>query len=439
MSGRHPLDVAALRQIEAFAGTSTQVLAALLSLSPAVEFAAGERLMHQSDADDFALIILAGEVDIVSERLHGQSSIARLPGPVLVGEIAALTGLPRTASVVAATEVRALRAPRDALILACRESPDILMSLIGKLGHNLESVNHALGLYAGGCAALERGDLDPSILSDLTHPSQEARGFADAFQRLARHIALERRNREEMASAALIQRAMLPEGLERLPLRGRCDVFGDMRAARDVGGDFYDVFMVSDDHLAVIIGDVCGKGVPASLFMSQTMTTLRIAARQHDSLAGMLKSANAALCAYNPSLMFATAFCGILDLEDGGFEYANCGHCRPFVLRRGGMRERLAGGGPPLGVVAGASMATHTIGLAPGEGAFLFTDGVTESIDPGGTDYGEDRLDAILGRNASASPAASPAQLSRAVMEDVARFAGGADPFDDVTCLALTR
>ena len=290
-------------------------------------------------------------------------------------------------------------------------------------------------LYAGGFAALERGDLAAELLAELNNPSPEMRTFGGAFRRLAQQIARERRQRDEMASAALIQRAMLPHDLGRLPLDGRCDAFGDMQAARDVGGDFYDVFPLDGDRLALTIGDVCGKGVPSSLFMSQTMTTLRMAAQQHESVAAILESANAMLCAYNPSLMFATAFCGVLDLAHGRFEYANCGHCPPVVLRAGGECESLPGGGSPLGLVASMRITSHEITLAPGEGVFLYTDGVTESESPDGQEYGRDRLVATL----CAHGAGGAAGLVRAVMDDVAAFAADADPFDDVTCLAAIR
>jgi serine phosphatase RsbU (regulator of sigma subunit) len=307
--------------------------------------------------------------------------------------------------------------------------------VIAQLGHHIEAVNHALGLYAGGFAALERGELDAELLAELNNPSPEMRTFGDAFRRLALRIARERRQRDEMASAALIQRAMLPGDLAAPPLDRRCDAFGDMQAAREVGGDFYDVFRVDGDRLALSIGDVCGKGVPASLFMSQTMTTLRMAAQQQASVSAVLESANDMLCAHNPSLMFATAFCGVLDLSSGRFEYANCGHCPPLLLRRDGGCEPLRTGGAPLGLVAGLAMAAREVVLEPGDGVFLFTDGVTESVDPDGEEYGVDRLSETL---VASGPIGAEA-LVQAVMEDVARFTAGAEPFDDITCLAVFR
>jgi sigma-B regulation protein RsbU (phosphoserine phosphatase) len=425
-------ELALVRRIAAFANASDPVLADLIQLSPAIEFGVGERLMSQSQRSDFAMIILSGEVTAFNESHHGSAPLAHLAAPTMVGEIGALSHSYRTASVVARTPVRALKIERAALLRACQGAPEILMAVIAQLGHRIEAVNHALGLYAGGFSALERGDLHPELLAELTNPSPEMRTFADAFRRLAQQIGRERRQRDEMASAALIQRAMLPGDTTTLRLDGRCDAYGDMQAARDVGGDFYDVFMLDAERLALTIGDVCGKGVPAALFMSQTMTTLRMAAQQHASVSAILEAANATLCAYNPSLMFATAFCGVLDLTSGRFEYANCGHCPPLVLRAQGVCEPLPGGGAPLGLVAGMRIVAHAITLAPGDGVFLHTDGVTESIDPGGAEYGDDRLSATL---CAEGPIGAEA-LVRVVMDDVARFTAGADPFDDITCLA---
>lgn len=435
MSARHPPELALVRHITAFAKASDPVLSDLIRASAALDFATGEALMRQTEKSDFAMIVLSGEVTVVNESHHGAAPLANLAAPILVGEIGALSRLYRTATVIARTPVRALRVHRSALLQACRDNPQILMSVIAQLGHHIEAVNNVLGLYAGGFSALERGDLDAELLAELNNPSPEMRTFGDAFRGLAQQITRERRQRDEMASAALIQRAMLPHDLGRLLLDGRCDAFGDMHAARDVGGDFYDVFPLDRDRLALTIGDVCGKGVPSSLFMSQTMTTLRMAAQQHTSVSAILESANAMLCAYNPSLMFATAFCGVLDLADGRLEYANCGHCPPVLLRRDGGCEALPGGGAPLGLVAGMAIRSHEITLAPGDGVFLYTDGVTECVDPTGAEYGEDRLAALL----LAGGAIGAEALVMALMDDVARFTAGADPFDDITCLAAIR
>ena len=240
-----------------------------------------------------------------------------------------------------------------------------------------------------------------------------------------------------MESAALIQRTMLPQDMTALPPCGRAAVAGLMLPARNVGGDFYDAFMIGEDRLALIVGDVCGKGVPASLFMCVTVTTLRMAARgggklEREGLAAMVDQVNALLCAQNPSGMFATATFGVLDLAAGRFDYVNCGHNPPFVMRADGTNEQLPAGGIPLGVMPGKRFAMRSVELGPGDGVFLFTDGVSESNDPEAREFGEDRLSAALVRHAALPPGA----LVEAVAAEVEAFAGSAEQFDDITCLA---
>jgi serine phosphatase RsbU (regulator of sigma subunit) len=422
-----------IRRIAAFADLPDPVLAGLVRACSGHDFAVGDRLIAQSEHDDFAMIVLSGEVAVVNESQHGQAPLAQIAAPALVGEISALTRVPRTASVLATTPVRALRIERDVLIEMSRHAPEILLSVIGQLGGHIENMNRALGLYASGLAALERDEFDPAILEHLANPSPEVRNFGAVFRRFAKHIDRERRKREEMASAVVIQRAMLPHNLDALPLGGRCAVFGDMKPAREVGGDFFDVFMLDDDHLVLHVGDVCGKGMPACLFMSVTMTTLRLATRERKAPATMLELANGMLYEQNPSMMFATLFYGILDLATGRLDYAICGHNPPFLRTQDGNWSQLPSGGSPLGIMPQGRFGLASVDLKPGEGLFIFTDGVTESVDADGADYGEARLAAAL----AAAGDAAPDALVAAIMTDVDDYAGGVDQFDDITCLAV--
>lgn len=438
-------DLAMLRRIPAFARLPEPMLIALAGTCPVRHFAPGAALLKQNGRGDHALALLSGEVEIVHDARHGREPRARLAGPTLVGEVGALANLRRNASVVAVTAVRALRIERGQLCDLGRLAPDALLTVIGDLGRQIHGLNGALGLYAAGCEALGEDSLDPAILESLSHPAPALQSFATAFGKLAHTIARERKSRAEMASAALLQRAMLPSADAGLPPCGRCDIAGLMEPARNVGGDFFDIFMLDDDHVALIIGDVCGKGVPACLFMSVTLTMLRLAARDASHggpedagarLAAMIGRVNDMICEQNASAMFATALYGVLDLRDGRFDYVNCGHEPPFVLRRAGTLTREPNGGVPLGVVPGKRFAARALDLAPGDGLFLFTDGINESTGPGGEQFGDARLAETLHRLAGAGAAAA---LVAGVAAEVTRFAGVAEPFDDITCLAAIR
>lgn len=422
-----------IRSIPAFAALSDLVLGELVRMGRSVDFAAGDRLVEQGEAGDFAIILLSGEVTVVNESPLGREVLAEVAAPALLGEIAALAGLRRTASIFARSAVSALLVDRELLLQICRYAPEMMQSVIGQLGGHIENMNRALGLYASGLTSLEKDEFDPAIVETLNHPIPEVRNFGAAFQRFARHIAHERRTRDEMSSAALIQRAMLPHDLDSLALRGRCDVFGEMRPARAIGGDFYDVFMLDENRLVLAVGDVCGKGVPASLFMMVTMTTLRLAARADLPLLATLERASTMLYDQNPTMMFATLFYGILDLASGRLDYAICGHNPPFIRRLDGSWRQLPSGGTPLGILPVGRFGLDTISLEPREGIFIHTDGVTESIDPDGGEYGDDRLAATLALQGDGSCR----ELVEAIVADVDRHAGGGDQFDDITCLAV--
>ncbi len=425
-------DVALLRLIPLFAGMPQTALLQLARGSQRAKFSQGAPVVTQGDASEFALILLSGEVAIVNESQHGDAPLAQIAAPALIGEIGALANLPRTASVRAVTDVRVLLIARAALLEAGKQFPDLFVSVIGQLGGQIRGINKVLGLYAAGLGALERDDFDPSILEELNNPTPDARNFTAAFQRLAQRVTHERRTRAELASAALIQRAMLPPPLDAAALAGRCDAFGDMKAAREVSGDLFDLFLIDDRRLALVVGDVCGKGVPAALFMCATVTALRLVAQQQPrDLGALIRQANDVLCAQNAMSMFATLFYGVLDLDERRLDYVNCGHNPPLLLAPDGASSDLPGHGPPLGLFPGRDWSVNTRVLEPGEGIVLFTDGVTENVDPAGQEYGDARLAELLRRNRGCSAF----ELVRAVIADAERFAGGGEQFDDLTCL----
>lgn len=436
-SSRRPLemtdaDTDMIRAIPAFAGVPAAAISALREKGRMLDFAPGETLLEQGGAGDSALILLSGEVAVINASQHGEAHLARIAAPALVGEIGALAGLRRTASVRAASAVRALKIERAALLTAGRHAPELLVSVIGQLGQQLQSINSALGLYAAGFAALERDDFDPAVLDDLNNPTEDLRSFSDAFGRLARRVTQERRTRSEMASAALIQTAMLPAQLDPVAVAGRVDAYGAVKPAREVGGDLFDLFLIDNDRLAIAVGDVCGKGVPAALFMSVTVTAMRLAAQQQGDLSSLIARVNATLCAQNAMSMFSTLFYGVLDLNSRRFDYVNCGQCPPMLLTRTRDSVELPGRGPPLGLFPEKRWQSHVVQLKPGEGVLLFTDGVTESTSPQGEDYGETRLSAFLKRTRGLGAV----ELVNAVMAETERHAAGGEQSDDITCLA---
>jgi serine phosphatase RsbU (regulator of sigma subunit) len=253
---------------------------------------------------------------------------------------------------------------------------------------------------------------------------------------MAAQLAQRRAHEAEMASAAAIQRAMLPSMQPDDRARELLDIFAHMIPAREVGGDLYDIVELDGKEVAITIGDVCGKGVPASLFMAITQTVMRLVVRTGRDLQAEMKAANNLLVANNRETMFTTLFCGVIDLASGTMTYCNCGHNPPRVLRKGESTfESLRNCGPPLAVIDDFSYVPRSIVLKPGDLLLLYTDGVTEAENLEAAQFGEQRLEqAIL--EMRGHPAR---EVVEHVIKRVAEFAKGAPQSDDITCLAVVR
>jgi serine phosphatase RsbU (regulator of sigma subunit)/CHASE2 domain-containing sensor protein len=254
---------------------------------------------------------------------------------------------------------------------------------------------------------------------------------------MAVQIAQKRAHEAEMASAAAIQRAMLPPSMQPSDFAdSQLDIFADMIPAREVGGDLYDIVKLDGNRVVITIGDVCGKGVPASLFMAITQAVMRVVVRSGQDLQAEINAANNVLAADNRENMFTTLFCGVIDVSSGTMTYCNCGHNPPLVLRRGeGTFEPLRNCGPPLGILDDVNYVPRSIALAPGDMLFLYTDGVTEAENAQSAQFGMNRLEqAILEMRGH------PARVvAEHVVKCVAAFAKGAPQSDDITCVAVVR
>jgi phosphoserine phosphatase RsbU/P len=408
----------------------------LLAQSEPVDFDPQAVLVEQGHTSDCAYLIVDGEAEVQVHTSFGDVHLASVGPGALIGEIGVFADLPRNATVRAKTHTRALRLDREHLRAAGDRDPALLRSVVGRLGSHIARFNGAIGLYTNAVNALERDDFNLAILDELRQPGPELLDFAHQFRRMAEQI-VERRAREaEMASAAAIQRAMLPDRLTTAYIRGDFEIAGRMKPAREVGGDLFDIIELDDARIVITIGDVCGKGVPAALFMAVTQTVMRLVMRAGDDLLANIVTANDLLVADNREDMFATLFCGVLDIGTGRLTYCNCGHNPPLVRRCGqGAFDALRACGPPLGVMAGIPYEVRTVTLAPGDLLFLYTDGVTEAEDAATAQFGTERLEhALSDTDGSAAEAIVGQTLGR-----VAEFTAGAPQSDDITCLAVVR
>ena len=238
----------------------------------------------------------------------------------------------------------------------------------------------------------------------------------------------------ELDVAAHIQASMLPCIFPAFPERKEIDIYATMDPAKEVGGDFYDFFMVDDRHLAIVMADVSGKGIPAALFMVIGKTLIKDHTTPGRDLGKVFTAVNNLLCEANSEGLFITAFEGVLDLVTGEFNFVNAGHEMPFVCKADGAFEPYKI--RPGFVLAGMEDMRYRAGsmiLEPGDKIFQYTDGVTEATNIHNELYGMERLEVILNK----VKCGTPHEILPAVKADVDEFVGEAPQFDDITMLCL--
>ncbi len=273
----------------------------------------------------------------------------------------------------------------------------------------------------------------------------ELRELADSFATMYREVgayiakletvtAEKERIGAELDVAAKIQSSMLPCVFPAFPDRNEFDIYATMDPAKEVGGDFYDFFMVDDDHLAFVVADVSGKGVPAALFMVIGKTLIKDHTGLHNDLGEVFTEVNNILCASNSEEMFITAFEGVLNLKTGELRYVNAGHEMPFICRKNGVYEPFkVKAGFILAGMEGIRYKSGSVQLQPGDKIFQYSDGVPEAMNRKNEQYGMHRLEKVLVQN-SKKP---PAELLPAIKADLDAFVGEAEQFDDITMLCI--
>lgn len=256
----------------------------------------------------------------------------------------------------------------------------------------------------------------------------------DYIHKLSTVTAEKERIGAELDVAKHIQASMLPCIFPAFPDRPEIDIYATMEPAKEVGGDFYDFFMVDDRHLAIVMADVSGKGVPAALFMVIGKTLIKDHTTPGRDLGKVFTEVNNLLCEANSEELFITAFEGVLDLVTGEFVYVNAGHEMPFICKAGGdFAPHKIRAAFVLAGMEGMRYRAGSMTLEPGDKIFQYTDGVTEATNANNELYGMGRLEAVLNRVKEATPH----QILPAVKRDIDEFVGEAPQFDDITMLCL--
>ena len=290
--------------------------------------------------------------------------------------------------------------------------------------NNLQKINDTLG-------RITKGDLNVTV--DV-RSSQEFSSLSDDINStvttLKRYIAeAAARIDKELEYAKQIQLSALPTNF---PVNEDFEIYAQMIAAKEVGGDFYDFYKLSDTTVAFLAADVSGKGIPAAMFMMTAKTIIKDLAESGMAVNDIFTKANEKLCENNESGMFVTAWMGILDLATGKLQFANAGHNPPLIKRANGDFEYLkTRAGFVLAGMEGVRYRAFELMICPGDRLFLYTDGVPEATNAENKLYGEDRLLAFMNRNASARST----EFLPALKANIDEFVGEAPQFDDITML----
>ena len=278
---------------------------------------------------------------------------------------------------------------------------------------------------------LDTGDETQTLANAFRSLTQRMKDYIGDLETVT---AENERINTELTLASRIQANMLPNVFPPFPGRKELDIYASMDAAKEVGGDFYDFFLIDDDHLCLVMADVSGKGVPAALFMMACKIIIGNYAMLGQTPAQVLETANAAVCATNKDDMFITVWIGFLDLKTGELTAANAGHEYPILRQPDGrwqvVRDRH---GLVIGGLPDARYTEYTLRLKPGARLFLYTDGVPEATDPSGRMFGMQRILDVLNADASASPEG----VLRNLRSAVDAFVREEEQFDDLTMLCV--
>jgi serine phosphatase RsbU (regulator of sigma subunit) len=378
-----------LARVPLFSAFPLDELERTLASVDKVRLKAGDFLFYEGDTGEHLFVVIDGKLDIViGFGTTSESIVNTLGGGESLGEFSIfITGGKRTASARARTDIELLRMHRDHFIQLLHRSPE-----------------SALVTY-----------LDLAITN-----------------RRLQQITIEKELLEqELKIAADIQKSILPD---KLPLHEKFDFGARMLPARQVGGDFYDIFYVDHNRIGVLIGDVADKGIPSAIFMARVHALITAEAESSTSAGDVLRKVNKHITQLDKSTQFVTALYGILDAETGEFSYARAGHEPPIYLNSQGEIRRLPyKAGMALGLREQITLDQASIFLSRGSLLIMFTDGLTDCRNPKGDNFGLERI-----RNTLADLKNNSAQaVCDQLLDTLMVYQSGSKQDDDVTLVAV--
>ena len=310
------------------------------------------------------------------------------------------------------------------------QNPALRVIMVSAYG-DLENIRLAMndGAFDFATKPIDMDDLDRTIEKaikqiDFVHQSQKEHKKLEGLEK-------------DLAAANEIQQFILPRVFPPFPEDSdKFDLYASMEAAKDIGGDFYDFFRIDDDHIALVIGDVCGKGIPAALFMAVSRTFIRSVGMQFEHVGECMTNVNRLLASSSVEYMFVTVFYAIYDIRTGLLTYCNGGHNPPYLLHANGTTEELpVSDNLIVGALKGIQFKENALQLEHGDTLVMFTDGVTEAMRQPREVFGTKRFcDTLSSLNGKSSQ-----EVVETVKASLSDFVGDREQSDDITMLVLKR
>ena len=403
-----------LGRIPLFADLPTEELDRLMSALEVVNLKSGGILFREGDLGEHLYIVVNGELEInMASDTDNEMILNVIKEGAHLGEMSLIMpGGRRTAGARARGDVVLLSMSRNQFQDLLHRHPELANAIVKVLSQRLENTNI-------------------STFRDLTEKNQQLQEAYDELKEAQEQLIEKERLERELKVAADIQMSILPDIL---PVNAAFDFGGRILPARQVGGDFYDVFHLAENKIGVLIGDVADKGVPSAIFMARAHALIIAEADRSDTPGEVLLMANRHITRFEKSRQFVTALYGVLDTSTGMFSYARAGHEPPLVLKANGEVERLTHQpGMALGLWEEILLDEKEIHLPEGSTLLLFTDGMTDCRDPNGLAFGLDHLMQVLPGLDNSSAQKSCDQL----LDTLMNYQDGSKQDDDVTLVAV--
>src|SRR5215208_5412095 len=402
-----------LSRIPFFTNLPPEELDRVMAGLEVVNLKPGELLFREGDTGDRMYVIVGGELEILKGTNADEEMILNtIHAGEYIGEMSLITGAPRTASVRSRGDVILLSMSRVQLMDLLQRHPHLANDMVGVLSQRLDNTN-------------------VSTFRDLTEKNRQLQQAFDELKAAQELLIEKERLERELKVAAEIQMSILPDTL---PLVDGFDFGGRILPARQVGGDFYDVFVLDTTKIAVLIGDVADKGVPSAIFMARAHALIIAEADRFISPGDVIRNVNKHITRLDKSTQFVTALYGVLDIDTGEFNYARAGHEPPLLLTSDGAVNGLPHKpGMALGLWEEIALDEYSVNLPKDSLLVMFTDGMTDCRDPEGEPFGLQRI-----KDTTSGLRKISAQLGcDQLFDTLMLYQSGAKQDDDVTLLAI--